>query len=247
MASNQEDAKKLINYNPQEAGRYFPELAIVGKDGFLMESLADKVEGMEFFEDKIVELEAEDAFGKRVPGNLEWVKSRRFQQVMGKPPQAGAEYNDKKGRKGIVRKVGSGKALVDFNHPLAGKKVEYRLRVVDLIEEEDEKIRAFITRRLPGPIGKEFDIVHNEENETLDIGISQMVAYQLSQQQGGMFLKMGIARDLQEHLDYGTIRFFETFEKYEPPVMPETDENESEVSEDSKDSQGSKEEEIEEQ
>ena len=48
------------------------------------------------------------------------------------------------------------------------------------------------------------------------------------QQQGSMFLKMGIARDLQENLEIGTVRFFETFEKYEPPQMPEKDEEEKE-------------------
>ena len=58
--------------------------------------------------------------------------------------------------------------------------------------------------------------------------IPQMLMFQLSQQQGGgIYFKMGVSMDLQEHLAVDTVKFIEKFEKTPSPV-PEHDDHDHE-------------------
>ena len=214
QASNLEDAQKLLNYDPEKNAQYVPEIAIVGKKGFVSDQITEALEGMKFFDKKEIVLEAEDAFGKREGSKIEKVKASKFAKDMGEAARPGAIYNDKKGRTGTVLRAAQGRLLVDFNHPLAGKKVSYTVEAVDKIEEFDDKIKAFVSRRLPGYGAEDLKIELDEESNTLDLDIPQMLAFQLAQQQGGIYFKMGLSMDLQEHMDeVETVRFIETYEK----------------------------------
>jgi len=44
--------------------------------------------------------------------------------------------------KGIVRSVSGGRVIVDFNHPLAGKEVIYKIKILKKLEKIDDKINA---------------------------------------------------------------------------------------------------------
>jgi peptidylprolyl isomerase len=50
---------------------------------------------------------------------------------------------------GIVRLIGSGRVQVDFNHRLAGRTLIYDLEVTKKLDDENEKVRSLIKRRLP--------------------------------------------------------------------------------------------------
>jgi FKBP-type peptidyl-prolyl cis-trans isomerase 2 len=47
-----------------------------------------------------------------------------------------------------IRSVSGGRILVDFNHPLAGKEVEYTFKATKKITEPAEKIEAVISMEL---------------------------------------------------------------------------------------------------
>jgi peptidylprolyl isomerase len=210
QASNPEDAKLLLNYDEKKANEYTPDLAIVGKKGFLMEKIDENIKGMKFFEEKVIRLEPKDAFGERDGKKIEMMNANKFKKDMNEEPRPGATYRDKKGRTGTVIKMGQGRIIVDFNHPLAGKTVEYKVKVIDRLENFDSQVKGFIDRRLPGAMTDLFTITQDKEKKILDIEIPQAYLFQ----QNLIYFKFGLSMDLQEHLpDVQTVRFIEKFEK----------------------------------
>lgn len=227
QASNTEDAKLLPNYDPKKAGQYTNELVIVGKKGFVEDKIDEVLQsGIKFFEEKTIELEPADAFGVREGSKIEKVSEKQYKKDMkGERPYPGAPYDDKKGRHGTILRAAQGRCLVDFNHPLAGRKVSYRVKVTDRIEGFDNRAKALLARRLGNQMAMAdlFVISHDKDSKTLEVEIPQMLVFQLAQQQGGIYFKMGASMDMQENLDYvDTVKFVEVYAK--PPAPTPADE-----------------------
>ena len=45
---------------------------------------------------------------------------------------------------GIIKTVSGGRTLVDFNHPLSGKELSYDVKIIKMINDDNEKIRAYL-------------------------------------------------------------------------------------------------------
>jgi peptidylprolyl isomerase len=45
---------------------------------------------------------------------------------------------------GVVRTVSGGRTVVDFNHPLAGKDISYKVNVIRKITDDKEKIKSLV-------------------------------------------------------------------------------------------------------
>jgi FKBP-type peptidyl-prolyl cis-trans isomerase 2 len=57
---------------------------------------------------------------------------------------------DVDGSRGVVRSISGGRVIVDFNHPLAGKKIEYELDIKRKVTDQKEQLKSFIDMlRLP--------------------------------------------------------------------------------------------------
>ena len=110
QASNEEDAHLLPNYDPKNAGRYTNDLAIIGKTGFLQDKIDEAIKDkVKYYEEKTIDLEAIDAFGEREGNKIEKVSEKQFRKDMkDEKPYPGAQYTDKKGRNGVVLRVGQG-------------------------------------------------------------------------------------------------------------------------------------------
>lgn len=89
-----------------------------------------------------IELSPERAFGKRNSELIQMVPLRMFKQH-NITPSPGAMFNFD-GRIAKILTLSGGRVLVDFNNPLAGKTIVYKIRVLRKIEDLNEKIRAFI-------------------------------------------------------------------------------------------------------
>ncbi len=229
QASNPTDAQMLPNYDPKKIEQYVPDLAIIGKQGFIDDKVNEMItSGIKFFEEKIVQLEPLDAFGERVGNKIEKVSAKQFKKDMNEEPRPGAQYKDKKGRTGTVLRAAQGRLLVDFNHPLAGKKIEYKIKVVDLIDGFDNQVKALLGRRMPGldTILNEFKIKLDKKESVLEIELPQMFVFQIAQQQGGLYFKMGASMDIQEHLDVETVKFVEVYAKPPTPEVHDHDHEE---------------------
>jgi FKBP-type peptidyl-prolyl cis-trans isomerase 2 len=88
-----------------------------------------------------VELSPEKAFGLRVPEFVQMVPIKVF-RGQNLNPAVGAVFNFD-GRMAKVLSNSSGRVMVDFNHPLAGKNVVYEINVLRKVDALNEKVKAF--------------------------------------------------------------------------------------------------------
>jgi FKBP-type peptidyl-prolyl cis-trans isomerase 2 len=87
-----------------------------------------------------VELKPEEAFGKRDRKLIQMVPLKNFIQSQINPIP-GVMFNFD-GRIAKVLTVSGGRVMVDFNNPIAGKDVEYKINVKRKVEDINEKVRA---------------------------------------------------------------------------------------------------------
>ena len=104
----------------------------------LPKGLDGDLEGKEIGKSYALDLNPEDAFGKRDPKMVKMVPTKLFHEQK-IDPQRGMQLS-LDGR--LVRVLSSdrGRTLVDFNNPLAGKKVTYKYKMNRTISDEKEKI-----------------------------------------------------------------------------------------------------------
>ena len=222
QVSSEEDAKKAGIFDEEKAkqGYYTPEFVVVGKPGFLNEGLTEIIEQMNYFEKKSVRIPPTKAFGKRDPQKIERIGIAKFRKLNdGKNPEIGKEFVKKgTGQRGVVIDIVQGKAVIDYNHPLAGQNVDYNVEIVDKIEEFNEKIEYFmIAKGIPKNTITDFKVNHIKDSKTLEITVPKIFLFQ-----NMVYLKFGLALDLQTHLadEIETVKYIEFFEKMPVPATP---------------------------
>jgi len=87
-----------------------------------------------------IELKPEDAFGKRNPKLIQMVPLRNFIESK-MNPIPGAMFNFD-GRLAKILTVSGGRVMVDFNNPIAGKEVEYKIIIEKVIDDVKQKVDA---------------------------------------------------------------------------------------------------------
>jgi len=135
----EEVAKKEGIFNPRM--EYGP-VPIVVDAGFVIPGLNEAVKDMKVGEKKKVEIPCEKGFGERDEGlirvfPISVFKERNIDVSPGK-------YIVVNNLKGKIMSVDGGRVKIDFNHPLAGKTLEYEIEVVGKIESVEEKIKAIL-------------------------------------------------------------------------------------------------------
>jgi len=142
--TKEEEAKKEGIF--QEEGYYKPFPVIIGK-GEIIKGLEEAVEQMKEGEERIVKIPPEKAFGER---KAEFVKLMPMQEFKSRNinPRPGLmiELNELRGR---VQSVSGGRVRVDFNHEMAGREIEYKVKVEKILKEPKEKIQALFEKYFP--------------------------------------------------------------------------------------------------
>jgi len=110
-------------------------------EGMFMQGIEDFLIGKEVGEYKI-ELTSDKAFGKRDAGLVQMMPIKIFAE-QNINPLPGIMFNFD-GRIGKILTVTGGRVLVDFNNPIAGKDVEYKVKVLRKVEDLNEKVKALI-------------------------------------------------------------------------------------------------------
>jgi len=131
----------------EEGKTYGPKLVVVG-EGWVLKGLDDRLAGLKLGETAEVEIPPEEAFGERSPENVRTMPFRNLRSK-GVNPVVGQQV-DMDGRTAMVRSVGAGRVQLDYNHPLAGRKIVYHVKASEKYEGDEEKIRALIGRRFLG-------------------------------------------------------------------------------------------------
>ena len=89
-----------------------------------------------------IELPPEKAFGKRNPALMQKIPIKVFKE-QNLNPIPGFVFNFD-GRIGKVLASSGGRVIVDFNNPVAGKDVVYKVHIFRKITSEDEKVKALV-------------------------------------------------------------------------------------------------------
>ncbi|MGV8162312.1 MAG: FKBP-type peptidyl-prolyl cis-trans isomerase [Candidatus Nanoarchaeia archaeon] len=105
----------------------------------VLPGLDNKLEGLELGKHKIL-LSEEEAFGKKDTKLLKLMPMNLFKKQNIKP-FIGLTL-DIDGSRGIVRSISGGRVIVDFNHPLSGKKVEYTVTLKRQVTDHKEQLEA---------------------------------------------------------------------------------------------------------
>ena len=142
-------AKKENVYNPQV--KYTPLSVIIGSK-FLIQGLENTLREMKVGEKKHLILKPDQAFGKRSEKLIKLIPQSEFTK-QNMVPYQGMPVNIKN-LPGRVLSVSGGRVKVDFNHPLAGKDLEYDLEIIEQITKKEQKVKS-ILEFFYRPTGKE--------------------------------------------------------------------------------------------
>jgi len=128
-----ETAKAEGIFNPER--QYRPLPVIIGK-GHVFERLENELREMKAGETRKIELAPKDAFGERNQELIRIIALKSFHDKKINPfPGLIVEVD---GMHGKIQSVSGGRVKVDFNHELAGKELEYEIKVERRIESEKE-------------------------------------------------------------------------------------------------------------
>lgn len=103
--------------------------------GELVPTLESCLVGLPVGERSVFLLEPEQAFGLHNPQLLQRMPRRELAAVGAIEVQALIEFSAPDGNKvaGLVRELDADSALVDFNHPLAGKSIRFEVEIIGII------------------------------------------------------------------------------------------------------------------
>ncbi|MEM2974702.1 MAG: peptidylprolyl isomerase, partial [Candidatus Micrarchaeia archaeon] len=132
-----DEAKKAGIFD--EKSKYGPAMIILGKNQAIA-GLEEAIEGMDEGTDKEVIIQPDKAFGPINKDLFTIVPLSRFKDQDVNPIPGMMVNLDN--RTGVIKAVSGGRVVVDFNHPLAGKELKYRIKLLKVLSSLDEKVQA---------------------------------------------------------------------------------------------------------
>ena len=192
-------ARKENIYNPKVT--YKPIPIIIGA-GFVIPGLDKELLKMDVGEKKTVEISPEEGFGNRDPNLVRVVPKKVFKDNSTEPQQG--MIVDFSGMKGRIQSVASGRVRVDFNNPLAGKKLIYEVEVKEKVDEPEKKIKMVL--EFFGIDKAEIRLGEDIEIETIKLPVD------IKEKISSLILENVRLEGKQP----GKVKFIETYEKKEP-------------------------------
>ena len=172
--TDEETAKNNKLYNKNAA--YGPVTICIGNRE-LIKGLDDFLVGKETGKEYEVEVNAKDAFGEKNSRLYHLVNTAKFikQNIR---PYPGMQVNVDNAF-GIVKTVSGGRTMVDFNHPLAGKEVIYKIKIDKIITDTNEKIKSYISKLMGEEIKFKFESNRLEIHCNVEEPLKKIMAEQL--------------------------------------------------------------------
>jgi FKBP-type peptidyl-prolyl cis-trans isomerase 2 len=134
-------------------------------EGMFLKSIEEFLIGKDFGEYSL-DLSPDQAFGKRNSALVQVFPAKTFKDNKINPiPGAIFSFDGKLAK---IVSVSGGRIMVDFNNPLAGKDVHYKIKVIRKVEDINEKIKAFNEFLFRRPFDFKIDgekLVINSEKE----------------------------------------------------------------------------------
>ncbi len=152
-----------------EEDKYGPKLVVIGS-GELPPGLEEALANLRESEEVEVVLPPEKAFGRRDPSKVRVLSARELSS-RGIVPRVGMTV-EVRGERGVVLSVGSGRVIVDFNHPLAGREVLCKVKLVKVLRGVQEKVKGLLERRVASE-----DVGIVVEGETVTVAVPYRLLY----------------------------------------------------------------------
>ena len=124
-----------------EGHEHGPVVICVGQNQMLP-ALEQQILGKESGKEFSVELNPDESFGRRDAKMIQLISMSKFKQQKIQP-FPGLQLNID-GAFGIVKTVSGGRCYVDFNHPLAGKDVVYKVKINKILNDSKEKLASLV-------------------------------------------------------------------------------------------------------
>lgn len=120
-------------------------LIVIGKHR-LIKGLEDAVRSMKKDEEKEVNCSPDVAFGPKSKDLIKIMNQTDFikNNIMPQPGLTVHVDTDQGRLYGLIKSTNSGRILVDFNHPLAGKPVRYKIKITDVLEKAEDRLKAIV-------------------------------------------------------------------------------------------------------
>ena len=205
--TNEETARKERLHKEGEI--YEPKLIVIGEN-WMLKTLDESFTTMKLRKTATVEISSDKAFGARDPEKIRRVSLKQL-TAKGINPGIGMriEYG---GKNAIIRSIGAGRVLLDFNPPLAGKTLVYDVTVKKKLRTKKEKISALIHRRIPIVEAAKYKLTIQESSLSVEMPEE---AYYL---EGVQVAKRGVYIDVQKFFpEIAEVKFVETFKAPSKP------------------------------
>ncbi|MEM1555216.1 MAG: peptidylprolyl isomerase [Desulfurococcaceae archaeon] len=193
--TNEELAKKMNIY---ESGRiYGPQLIVIGK-GWINKVVEEEIMKMSIGEERTIEVSPDKAYGPRDPGKVKVFSLRDFHRrgltvTVGDVVEIG-------GVKGIVKSINGGRVTVDFNHPLAGKTLIYKAKLVAKLEDINDKLKHLASGHLRIPID-ELEVIYDPQTKEVSFTIPSKYVSRGDLQYGKISLASDVLDFFKESID----------------------------------------------
>jgi len=198
---------------------YGPVIVCVGK-GHILKGLETHFVGKGI--GKItVSLGPEEAFGKKNASLIQLIPQKKFTENKIQPVP-GLQI-DIDGSLGIVRRIGGGRILVDFNHPLSSKEVVYDVDIKRIVDDKKEQLTgllAILMKQKPVDI----KIANDKAEIILKIALPENVAEHMSKEFCGLTKLKNIVFKKEEVKKVTPSAEKIKDEKKEEPVIEENNE-----------------------
>lgn len=124
-----------------EGHKYEPAPVIIGA-GMIIRGVENRLEAMDVGGEARFIIQPEEGFGPRVREMVRVISLTQFtrQRITVVP----GIYVRIDGMQAKIQTVSGGRVRVDFNDPLAGKRLDYTVRIVRKVESADEKLRLLM-------------------------------------------------------------------------------------------------------
>ncbi len=174
--TSQSDAKAAGIFNPQTT--YKPMTICIGQ-GHVLKGIDKFLVGKEIGKEYTSDLTPEDGLVKKRADLIQLIATQKFKNH-GVNPVPGLQVNIDN-TIGLIKTVTGGRTLVDFNHPCAGKNLNYKIKITKEVTDSKQKVQAMATMLLGNQFITGIDVKDNNATITLMFKLPDEVSAKMAE------------------------------------------------------------------
>lgn len=196
--SDENIAKKSNIYD--EKSKY-GAVPLVAGQSFLLSGLDRQIVGLEVGKPTKLLVLAEEAYGPRTKEKIQTFSVKKL-KAAGIKPKRGEKIQNKN-QLGIIISVKEGRVRVDFNHGLAGKDLEFEVKVTEKIEDRSSQIFLMVSRYVSALKEEDFNYEANEDDKSISLDMSPFLLLT----EGIQNISLRLISDLRQNFGYEKVEF----------------------------------------